>query len=46
MAEKEQEAQGDDVTKWDRVSQPGLKDAEETQKNWGRKRFIIMEGFV
>ncbi|KAA8593311.1 hypothetical protein FQN60_009427 [Etheostoma spectabile] len=33
VAEKEKEAQGNDVTYWGQLSQPGLQDTEETQKN-------------
>lgn len=38
VAEKEQEAQGNDITQRGQLSQPGLKDAKETKKNWGRKK--------
>lgn len=33
VAEKKQEAQGNDITQWGQFSLPGLKDANETQKN-------------
>lgn len=38
VAEEEQEAQGDDITWWAQVGQPGLKDAKETQKTCGNRK--------
>lgn len=37
VVEKQQEAQGDDITERAQLSQPGLKDAKETQKSWERQ---------
>lgn len=34
MAEKEQEAQGDEVTDCSQVGQPRAKEAQEAEENW------------
>jgi len=41
VAEKDQEAQGNNIYEWGQLSQPGIRDAKETQKSCGRKIKLV-----